>query len=203
MNEGRRPSIENQTIAEVGPGTLPVFYIFDNENFRNIGKDSKYIAIDCNQEELDKFIKHFKEEGREAKLGDLENLPLDNDSVDQMWLMNVFGGLESPPKILPDGTRQWTLGVQGIFKELARVVKQNGKIYIGEIYPPKGEVTGLIDKDYTKFGLEKETYKGPEETESFLKKMGGNNAIIDHMKCDTNKFTPFFVVLTKIKPQTI
>lgn len=48
-------SIKNQTIAEIGPGRLPVYQLFENETFKKIGEGSTYIAIDCDPRELRKL----------------------------------------------------------------------------------------------------------------------------------------------------
>lgn len=190
------PSIEKQVIAEIGPGFNPVHKLFKNEIFEAIGKNSTYIAIDCDPEELKHFKDHFKE-GYPVE-GELRRLPLKNDSVDQMWLMNVFGGLKSVPQKLPDGATRTIIGFAGIFEELARVVKKNGKIYIVEIYPPIGNVLWLADKDYSNCGLEKNVYKGRDEVVSLLDKMGYPKCNIDHLFNERDvDYVPFFIELTK------
>jgi len=189
-------SSENQTIAEIGPGPNPVFELFENETFKKIGEGSTYIAIDCSQEEIEKFKNNFNQKGCEAIMGDLRDLPLKSDSVDQVWLMNVFGGFQNKPKKLPDGALQWSLSLNDVFQELARVMKQKGKVYIGEINPPIGNIAWLTDEDYSDFGLEKKVYKGYEEVKSFLEKMGGRKSISYFLQHERD-YLPFFIELTK------
>jgi ubiquinone/menaquinone biosynthesis C-methylase UbiE len=190
-------TIENQTIVEIGPGINPIFELFENETFKKIGKGSKYIAIDCDQEVIKKlkFQNSFKQKGYEAMKGDLENLPLKNDSVDQIWLMNVFGNLQNNPKKLHDGTLQYSSSAHGIFQELTRVVKPKGKVYIGEIILPVKDVAWLLNADYSGFGLEKKVYKGDKEAGSFMEKMGGMP--ITYFLKDKHNYLPFFIELTK------
>jgi len=167
--------VENQTIVEIGPSINPIFELFsENKTFKKIGKGLRYIAIDCDKKELKKFKKLFNKKEYEAKIGDLRDLPLKSDSVDQIWLMNVFGGFQNNPKKLPDGTLQYSSGYYDIFQELSRVLKPKGKVYIGELAPPIGKgVEWLTDEDYSGFGLEKKVYKGYKEVKSFVERMGG------------------------------
>ena len=192
-------SIENQTIVEIGPGSIPVFELFENEIFKKIGEDSRYIAIDCDQEKLENFKNDFNRKGCEAIMGDLRDLPLKSGSVDQMWLMNIFGAFHAKYKKLPDGGLVLDLGPDGIFEELARVLKKDGKIYIGEILPPVGrnrEIVWLTNEDYSRFGLEKKVYKGDEEVKSFAGKIGGKHFITILLQ-DEHNHLPFFIELTK------
>jgi hypothetical protein len=128
------------------------------------------------------------------------HLPLKSDSVDQIWLMSVFGGFHTVPEKLPDGTSQYTLGLNGAFQELSRVAKRGGKIYIGELYAPMDEesLMWLTDIDYSDFDLEKKIYKGREEIISVLEKIAGGpigNGASYSMR--DPKYTPFFIELTK------
>ena len=190
---------ESQTIVEIGPNWNPVYKLFEDEILQKIGAGSTYIAIDCSEEELGKFKKYPDdpdEKGRHAIVGDLRALPLKDGVADQIWLMNVFGGLENRAKKLPDGTLRWEMGISGVFHELARVMKQKGKIYIGELYHPSGKIDWLTDEDYSIFGLEKKVYNGPEEVESFLKKMRGKESIIESLQ-KARDYVPFVIELVK------
>lgn len=184
----KSPSIENQVIAEIGPGILPVYRLFEDETFEKIGKGSTYIAIDYNQEEIER-LQHIRDKRGHVLVSDIRELALKTASIDQMWLMNVLSSMVRKPF---DGD------VDGIFQELARVVKQKGKIYIGEIYDPSS-VAWLKEYDYSIFGLDKTVYTGFEEVRLFWERMSGRKAIIDHIE-NKNKmegYAPFFIELEK------
>ena len=187
--------LNTYTIVEIGPGYNPVFELFRNETFENIGSGSRYIAVDCDQNVLQRFRDHYGQKGG-ALEGDIRDIPLPDESADQVWLMNVFGGFQNRPKKLPDGTLQYTIGLGWVFEELARIVRRNGVIYIGEIYPPCGNVSWLADEDFSDYGLEKIAHKGHDEVKSFMEKMGGRRAIIDSLK-DADDYLPFFIELSK------
>ena len=187
--------LNTYTIVEIGPSINPVFELFRNETFENIRNGSTYIAVDCDPKELQKFKDHYGQKGRTLE-GDLKDIPLPEESADQVWLMNVFGGFQNTPKKLPDGTLQYTLGLGGVFEELARIVRRNGVIYVGEIYPPCGNVSWLADEDYSEYGLGKKAHKGYDEVRSFMEKMGGRRALVDSLKEDDD-YLPFFLELVK------
>jgi hypothetical protein len=120
--------------------------------------------------------------------------------VDQIWLMSVFGGFHTVPEKLPDGTSQYTLGLDGVFQELSRIAKRGGKIYIGELYAPMDESPmWLTDIDYSDFDLEKKVYKGREEIISVLEKIAGGpiGSGASYLMEGDPKYTPFFIELTK------
>jgi len=186
---------EVPVIVEIGPNHLPVYRIFNEESIQAIGKDASYIAIDINQEELEKARIGDRGQG---VIGDIRELPLADDSADQIWMMNVFGGFENRPHH-KDGKSVYNLGLNDVFKEMARVIKTKGKIYIGETYAPmRGNLEWMADEDYSEFGLEKEAYKGAEAVRNFLEKKGLNELLLSNLK-DTEEFKPFFMILQKAK----
>jgi hypothetical protein len=115
--------LDTHTIVEIGSSYNPVFELFRNETFENIGSGSTYIAVDCDPKALQEFRNRYGQKGRTLE-GDLRDIPLPEESADQVWLMNVFGGFQNTPKKLPDGTLQYTLGLGGVFEELTRIVKK-------------------------------------------------------------------------------
>jgi SAM-dependent methyltransferase len=188
--------LKTYTIVEIGPSSNPVFRLFRNETFENIGSGSTYIAVDSNPKELQKFRDSYGQKGNTLE-GDLRDIPLPEESADQVWLMNVFGGFQNIPMKLSDGTLQYTLGPSGLFEELARIVRRNGVIYVGEIYPPMGDVSWLADEDFSGYGLEKRAHKSYDEVRPFMEKMGARTALVDSLKKD-NKYLLFFLELTKM-----
>ena len=127
------PQKEQQTIVEIG-ANYPIYEMFEgNESMRKIKEGAPYIAINYNKEDL-KTVKENKL--GQAIVGDIKELPLKNNSADQIWLMNVFSDFQHILKKQPDGSKGYTMGLDDVFKELARVVKPGGKIIIGEVYPP-------------------------------------------------------------------
>lgn len=104
--------------------------------------------------------------------------------------MNVFGDFRNGSKRLPDVPLRWR---NDVFQELARVVKQKGKVYIGEISTP---AAWLLDEDYSDFGLEKKVYKEYGEVKSFLEKKGVLEPYIDFLQ-HVRDYLPFFIELTK------
>jgi hypothetical protein len=156
-------------IVEIGPSSNPAFNLFSNKTFDNIGNGVTYTAVDCDPKALEEF-KHYYGDKGEILEGSLKKIPLPENSADQVWLMNVFGGFQNPPQRLPDGTLQYTLGLGGTFEELTRITRIRGEIYIGEIYPPIGNVSWLADKDFSAYVLEKIAYRGLDEVKSFTQK---------------------------------
>lgn len=178
----------SRIIVEIGPAENPFYRLFGRER---IDQDARYIAIDSDLEKLRILDLHDK---RHAVGGDLRDLPLQNNSVDHLWLMNVFGGFQNRPRRLPDGSLEYSLSLSDVFQELARVMKERGKIYIGELYPPIGDISQLADKDYSDFGLEKKVYKGHSEVRFVLQTMGPH---VDFL-LKASDYLPFFIELTKM-----
>lgn len=88
---------EKEVIVEVGPSMVPA-YVISREIRDKIERGASYIAIDYDDKKLE-TVK--REEISKAIAGDLGNLPIKNESVDEMWLLNVFGGLKErkyPPR---------------------------------------------------------------------------------------------------------
>ena len=151
---------QKKIIVEIGPGINPVYWISED-----ISKDNQvYVGIDISKKALKENIT-----GSEIQ-GDLESLPLKPESVDEIWLMNVFGGIiiydasihgeeytwpsrdKSGQLIIPSQYLQY-------FIELARVLKPGGVVHIGEYYDPD-ETEWIREVNYENLGLEKEVFTG-------------------------------------------
>lgn len=187
--------IDTYTIVEIGPSHNPVFSLFKNKNFENLGKSSRYVGIDCDPDALQEFREYYADKG-EILHGDVRDIPLSDEFADQVWLMNVFGGFQSIPKKTSDGVITYPVGFWNAFPELARIVKSDGAIYIGEVYPPCGDVSWLVDEDFSRFGLEKTAHKGYDAVMSFAKTMGAQRALVDSID-KTDKYLQFFLELRK------
>ncbi len=85
-------SREKFTTVEIGPDGLPIYKLFkNNETMKRIDEDVSYIAVDCDENGLKGY--NALEKG-EAIVSDLKNLPLKDNSADQIYLMNVFGNFK-------------------------------------------------------------------------------------------------------------
>ncbi len=189
-----KDKFENKVIVEVGPNACPVFVSFDNHFLKNIGDSVSYFAFDSDLDEIEKFKRYYSEKGTISQCN-IRDFPLLNESVDQIWFMNVFGDFRDLPRKLPCGALQYTLGVGEIFQELHRIIKKDGVIYIGETYHPMRDVSFLVESDFSDFGLEKKIYLGVHESLEFIKNMGGGEGF--GFFDITKNYIPFFVELRK------
>jgi len=88
---------------------------------KKVGKKGKVIGIDMTKEMIAKARKNAKKYGYsnvEFRLGDIESLPLENDSVDVV-ISNCVINL-APNK-------------EKVFSEAFRVLKSNGRMYVSDI----------------------------------------------------------------------
>lgn len=81
--EGIKPKV----IIEIGPQTCPI-YIGSREIEQQIKDGASYIGIDVSEEDLRTVN---RERVGRAIAADLAKLPLRDNSVDQMWMLNVMG----------------------------------------------------------------------------------------------------------------
>ncbi|RJR31669.1 methyltransferase domain-containing protein [Candidatus Parcubacteria bacterium] len=191
--EGKK---EGKVIIEIGPGLAPSFILSDKLD-REIDDGASYVAIDCNLEELKGMEDIGLRERGAAVAGDLNKLPLKDKTANEIWALNVLSGFKNIPEKMPDGTSVTTLGFSKIFKELARVIKDDGRIIIGEIYTP---VKGAKEVDLSKYGFDKQVFTG-NELKEFLKENDISEEILsEHSECE-RWGEPFFMVLTKNKAE--
>jgi ubiquinone/menaquinone biosynthesis C-methylase UbiE len=85
---------------------------------------------------------------RDFMVGDMVRLPLGDNSVNEIWLENVLSLIEKGQEI--------------IIKELLRVLKRRGRIYVIEYYTPKKIKKYLEEYDFLKDGAEIKIYSGGE-----------------------------------------
>ncbi len=180
---------EKPLIVEIGPDNFPV-YRFSNRLAEKIEAGALYVGVDVEENSLEEL----KREGVTVKVGDLGHIPSLDDSVDELWLMNVFGGFRNIPEKTPDGILHYSSGSKRYFDEMTRVLKKHGVIYIGETYPReggKGSTDWLMSSDYHCFGLRKEVFSGSRVGE-FLMRHGIDDIYIYRAE------TPFFITLEKM-----
>jgi len=152
---------------------------------KRVGKIGKVIGVDMTPEMIkrakDNAIKH-NYQNVEFKLGEIENLPVENSSINVI-ISNCVINL-SPDKLK-------------VFKESFRVLKGNGKMYISDIV-----LLGELTKEQKKDGdlitgcvagaLQKEDYL------SIVKKAGFNYKILGEDK-DISKKQYFGIALESLK----
>lgn len=88
---------------------------------RKVGKTGKVIGVDMTREMVDKAKSIANKNGYENvefRLGEIENLPIDDNSIDVAISNCVIN-------LVPDKEKA--------FKEIHRVLKKNGKIYLSDI----------------------------------------------------------------------
>jgi hypothetical protein len=64
---GENPSVDNQTIVEIGPDMNPIRNYLGWDTFKSIRQHYAYIAIDCDQEQLKKFKDTYGEKASTIK----------------------------------------------------------------------------------------------------------------------------------------
>lgn len=169
-------------ILDIGAGETPI-YLRSEAVMEKIKNGARYVGLDVDREELRKGL-----DGRDSILGDFSRLPLKEDSADEIWIMNIFGG----DLTRSDGSLDYYRVDMGrYFDELIRVLRPRGVIHIGELYTPIRPVDWVVNTDYNSLGLEKGVYAG-ERTVEFLRehRMHPEGAIF-------GSDSPFFVTLRR------
>ena len=190
-------SSTRKIIVEVGPGNLPIHRLSPVI----LEEGSIYVGIDNNGDIFKNTLQKYYRVGGEI-IGDLTRLPLQTESVDEAWLLNVFG--EYAARRLPfysvvykDSNNRPVLStsIMIFLKETARVLKLGGKAYIGEYYTPAAFLTEV---DFKNFGLDSEVFSG-DRIKDFLKRHGLDKIeeIWGRNLTEDNFHESFFLVLTK------
>ena len=174
-------------IVEVGPSCFP---LYKQKNILN--DDNIYIGVDKDRS----GFHGFGRTGGEVQ-GELGHLPIKSSCADEIWLMNVFGehyayyqGMHEPI-LLSNGKETFPLITKAYLADLGRVLKLDGKIYIGEDNTP---APYFEEMDYSEIGFSKKVYSG-EELVNFTNEIGLDS--FGHPAIRISKREPYILVLTK------
>ena len=148
-----KPNVKKGVILEVGPGDVGISN-FSEEVFKSLKNGAVYVTIDYFRDCLPSV--HTV---GDCVVGDLIDLPFKNGSIDQAWLMNVFGAGDRRRRDADYHSYElWDL----FFSELARVLKPGGSAIIGEYNTPAVELLGKnidpLGYDVSKLGFETEIF---------------------------------------------
>jgi SAM-dependent methyltransferase len=138
--------VRGRRVLEVGPGTG--FYTLPVAGW--VGPDGRLDIFDIQQEMLDHTMRRAGEAGLvnvEPAQGDARSLPYDDATFDAAYLVTVLGEI-------PDQ--------QAALRELARVLKPDGRLVVGELWgDPHVVPIGRVREQAPAAGLRFERRIGP------------------------------------------
>ena len=108
---------ERDTVLDLGSGAGFDCFLAS----RKVGEKGKVIGVDMTPEMIERARNNAKKNNYknvEFKLGEIENLPIENNSIDVIISNCVIN-------LSPDKNK--------VFKEAYRVLKKNGKMYVSDI----------------------------------------------------------------------
>jgi len=138
-----------ETVLDLGSGGGIDVFLAANK----VGNEGKVIGVDMTQKMVDTSIKNAEEanyENVEFKLGEIENLPIENNSID-LIISNCVINL-TPNKLKA-------------FQEAFRVLKANGQILISDLVT-EGAIPPEIRKSFKAWS---ECVSGAMEKEEYIK----------------------------------
>jgi len=175
------PESRPGVILEIGPRMNTADAIFKDVK-KKIEQGAVYVALDSKAENL----RETKSEGKtNLILGDLRDLPFSDSSINEIWLINVFGLIEKKPKLDKDGKPlQRNIGgsiypgIKDYVRELARVLKPGGKIVVGEYFTPRSHDPQILLKtNFGEYGLTAKIHLAGEDLDEYLQGLGASPAM--------------------------
>jgi ubiquinone/menaquinone biosynthesis C-methylase UbiE len=144
LREVLRPE-PGERVLEIGPGTG--YYTLDLAEW--VGPDGTVEIFDLQQQFLDHVGRRAAERGLanvSPTQGDATALPYEDGSVDAVVLTAVLGEIPDPVAAL---------------REIARVLKPNGRLVVGELFgDPHFTTLGALKRQAAAVGLGYETHSG-------------------------------------------
>jgi len=122
---------QGEVVLDLGSGGGIDVFLAANK----VGEDGKVIGVDMTPEMIETAIKNAKEGGYknvEFKLGEIENLPVEDNSIDLIISNCVIN-------LTPDKSKD--------YKEAFRVLKPDGRILVSDIVTD-GEIPSEIRKNF-------------------------------------------------------
>lgn len=121
---------ENQIVVDYGCG--PARYIKNAS--QAVGKNGKVYAVDIHPiaiQHVEKIISKYKLENVEGVLAEGYSCSLPNKTSDVVYALDMFHMIENPGELL---------------RELARIVKPDGKVIVEDGHQPRKETLEKINK---------------------------------------------------------